>query len=105
MAIGTQIGKILGHRRVGKVAATLIAAPVQKDFFHAHTAHQLHGGVAVIRDQYVFGVHQAADRDANGFLAQGRRISADAPGALQGDSFLIEKGGSGPSADTDESAD
>jgi hypothetical protein len=38
-------------------------------------------------------VHHAADGDANGFLAQSRRISADAPGALQGDGFLIEKAG------------
>ncbi|MNG22952.1 hypothetical protein D3C84_1075010 [compost metagenome] len=38
-------------------------------------------------------MHHAADGDANGFLAQRRRISADARSALQGDGFLIEKAG------------
>src|SRR5690606_30059123 len=85
--------KILLGGRIDEVAAAFVAAPFQHDFLHAYPAPQLHGGVAVIGHQDVSGVHQGAEGHTNGFLAERRRVGADAPGALQGHGFLIEKAG------------
>ncbi|MNQ88040.1 hypothetical protein D3C85_1032890 [compost metagenome] len=86
-------GEVFPRTRVEEVAAALVAAPVKEDLLHAHAAHQLHGGVAVIGHQHVLGLHQAADGNAYGFLAQGRGVGADAPGALQGHRLLVEEAG------------
>lgn len=63
-------GKVLRRQRFGVVAAALVAAPVEEDVLHAHAAHQLHGGIAVIRHQHVLGAHLAADGHSDGFLAE-----------------------------------
>ena len=86
-------GKVLRRQRFGVVAAALVATPVEEDVLHAHTAHQLHGGIAVIGHQHVFGAHLAADGHADGFLAEGWRIGADPPGTLEGHRLLVEQAG------------
>ncbi|MNJ52026.1 hypothetical protein D3C77_473440 [compost metagenome] len=86
-------GEVFLRARVLEIAAAFVAAPVEEDFFHAHAAHQLHGGVAVVGHQHVFTTHQAADGDADGFLAQGRRVGADTAGTLQGHRLLVEEAG------------
>jgi len=93
VAIGILSGKVLGYGRFGIVAATFVAPPIQKNFFHTHAAQQLHGRVAVVGNQYIFRLHQAANGDPDGFLAEGRRVRANAPGALQRDDFLVEQAG------------
>ncbi|MDT4850980.1 hypothetical protein FQZ97_851470 [compost metagenome] len=85
--------EVLGHRRVGVGAAALVTAPVEEDFLHLHSAHHLHRGVAVIGHQHVLGLHQGTDGHAYGFLADGRRVGADASGALQGHGLLVEQPG------------
>ncbi|MDT4824203.1 hypothetical protein FQZ97_574470 [compost metagenome] len=86
-------GEVFLRARVLEIAAAFVAAPVEEDFLHAHTAHQLHGGVAVVGHQHILVAHQAADGDAYGFLAQGRGVGADAAGALQGHRLLVEEAG------------
>ncbi|MCY1436684.1 hypothetical protein D9M71_528150 [compost metagenome] len=79
--------------RIDEGTAALVAAPVEEDFLHAHAAQELCADVPVIGHQHVLGAHQAADCDADGFLAEGRWIGADATGALHGHCLLVEQAG------------
>jgi len=69
--------------RPGKIAAALVAAPEQQKLDRADPAPQLSAVLAEARQQYVLAQHCTGNPDGHGFLAQGRRESAEASGALQ----------------------
>ena len=80
--------------RPGKVAAALVAAPVEQELDHGDAAQQLRRVLPEGRQQDVFGRHGGRDPDPDCLLAEAGGVSPKAAGALQGNRLLVE--GPGP---------
>jgi hypothetical protein len=77
--------------RSGKVAAPLVAAPVEQYIDGTYAAPELGRLVPIGGEEHIIGVHRTGDADADRFLAQARRIGPKPARALQGDGLSVER--------------
>ena len=76
---------------VCKVAAALVAAPIEQDFRHGDAPQELGWVISIGWDQQVVRAHRGGDPNAHGFLPEGRGECSELPRTLQSDRFRVEE--------------